>query len=43
MKDWCLIELLVVHWNTLNHLTVCKRTSNVDLSYQCYIAIIETL
>ena len=24
-NDWCLIELLVIHSNTSNHLTVCKR------------------
>ena len=30
-KDWCLIELLVLHTNTCNHLTVYKRMSNIEL------------
>ena len=27
-NDWCLIKLLVIHSNTWNHLTVCKRMSH---------------
>ena len=28
-NDWCLIELLVIHGNTWNHLTVCKQFIDV--------------
>ena len=29
------IELLVLHSNTWNFLTVCKQISNVESKYQC--------
>ena len=29
-NDWCLIELLVIHSNTLNHLIVCKWMDSVE-------------
>ena len=33
-NDWCLIGFLVMHYNTWNHLTVCKRMSLI--SFKCY-------
>ena len=29
-NEWCLIELLIIHSNTWNHLTMCKTMSNIE-------------
>ena len=36
-NDWCQIELLVLHSNTWNHLTVCKQMIDINDCKYCKV------